>query len=88
MSYWKTTIVVEVLSEQPFEFDDLGGVHYAITDGDCSGEFKDISSELITARQMHDALLGQSSCPEFFLSEEELEEINKDIDKESAECES
>ena len=62
MSYWKTTIVVEVLSEQPFEFDDLGGVHYAITDGDCSGEFKDISSELITARQMHDALLGHSGA--------------------------
>ena len=35
--FYKTTLRVVVLSEEPFEWDNLSGVAYAITDGDCSG---------------------------------------------------
>lgn len=38
--FYKTTVTVEVLHEEPLNFDTLEDLHYAITYGDCSGEFE------------------------------------------------
>ncbi len=36
--FYKTIIKVEVLSEAPFNPSNLGEVHEAVTEGDCSGK--------------------------------------------------
>jgi hypothetical protein len=38
-TFYRTLIEVEVLSEEPVEFDSLEDVHNAIVDGDCSGKW-------------------------------------------------
>lgn len=64
--FWKTTIIVEVLSEDvPLEFDDLEEVHNAISSGACSGQYTSTSEEL-TGKQCADALTAQGSDPGFF----------------------
>ena len=64
--FYKCTIQVEILCEEPFEWDDLYGVHLAITDGDCSGKAEQISSEVLTAEQAAQELITQGSDPGFF----------------------
>jgi hypothetical protein len=64
--FYKTIIQVEVLSEEPFEWDTLGDVDYAIRE-DCSGVVREISSEVLTGKQAADALLAQGSDPGFFM---------------------
>lgn len=36
----ETTITVKILSEEPFDYNNLSDVHYAITEGDCSGVYE------------------------------------------------
>lgn len=73
--FYRTTIKVVVLSEEPFDYDDLYGVHLAITDGDCSGHYETAKSETLTAKQAAKALQAQGSDPEFF----QLTDEGKDI---------
>lgn len=69
--FYKTVLTVEVLSEEPFDCNDLAQVHYAITQGDCSGVMNRGGSRKISARTMAKALLKQGSDPEFFGLDEE-----------------
>ena len=69
--FYKTVLTVEVLSEEPFECNDLGDVNYAITQGDCSGTMDCGTSKKISAGTMAKALLKQGSDPEFFGLDEE-----------------
>ena len=65
-TFHKTTIEVEILSEDPVDFSNLAEVHAAITDGECSGCFTVTGRKAITAKQAAKALLLQGSEPEFF----------------------
>lgn len=69
--FYKTIIQVEVLSEEPFDYNDLSDVHYQITEGDCSGTFKTLSSDELDGKQAADALKAQDSDPEFFQIDED-----------------
>lgn len=65
----RTVIQVEILSESPWsdaDLHDLITVDYAITDGDCSGVVKTMSREILTGKEMADALRDQGSDTEFF----------------------
>ena len=64
--FYKTLIQVEVLSEKPLEWDTLGDVNYAITQGECSGKVTEVSSETLTGKQAADALIEHGSDPGFF----------------------
>lgn len=70
--YWKTTITAVVLTrgdEAPV-LDDLADVHYQITEGDASGEWKRADEE-ITKGEMRTLLEAQGSDAEFLLMDEE-----------------
>jgi hypothetical protein len=68
---------VEILSEEPFEWENLGDVAFAITEGDCSGDYDVLkSNKPITAKMAAKALQKQGSDPEFF----RLDEKGNDVD--------
>lgn len=69
--YWLTRVTVEILSEEPFEFDDLSDVNYAISDGDCVGQITSEPSVAIEADAAHAWLLEAGSEPGFFNTAEE-----------------
>lgn len=74
--FYKTTIKVEILSEEPVSFDDLYGVHLAITDGDCSGDWQVTSVKKLNGRQAVRELSLQGSSPSFFFLSPEGEDEN------------
>ena len=64
--FHKTIIQVEVLSEDFYDFDNLEGTHYDITEGACSGKVKVLSQVELNAKEVREALVEQGSDPSFF----------------------
>ena len=64
--FYKTTIMVEVLSEEPVDFDNLAAVDLAITDGDCSGKWEVSKVEELDKHEAATALMAHGSDPSFF----------------------
>jgi len=64
--FYRTRIIVEVLSEEPVDFDNLNQVHYAITEGDCSGRWEETEVKELNGKEAAVALEIQGSEPGFF----------------------
>lgn len=54
---------MEILHEGPFEVSDLDQVHYAITNGDCSGKVSVVSVEELGSKQMAEECKNRGSDP-------------------------
>jgi predicted metal-binding protein len=75
--FYKTTIVFEVLSEEPLSGDEsLELLHYKITEGDCSGRRISSNQEEINGKQAADALYAHGSEPSFFMLDDEGKSAN------------
>lgn len=70
VKYFKTTITVEVLSNELIVPDSLEDIHNAITAGDCSGIWNIQGVQELTERQMAAALAQQGSDPGFLIPED------------------
>ena len=68
---WKTVIEVEVLSEEPFDYDTLDQVHYAITKGGCSGLYDTKDTKHLTKEEAIKECEKQGTDPDFFMLNEE-----------------
>ncbi len=64
--FYETTITVKVLSEEPFEWDDLPDIAYAITDGSCVGDVKEASTRRLDGKETADTLAAFGSESGFF----------------------
>jgi len=64
--FHKTIILVEVLSEDFYDFINLEGTHYDITEGQCSGRVQVLSQFTMNTKQVKEALVEQGSDPSFF----------------------
>lgn len=65
--YYRTVFQIEVLSEDRISGDaDLEYILSAITDGDCSGVVRCVSSLPVSAKAMARLLIEQGSDPGFF----------------------
>ena len=65
--FYRTVVQIEILSDEPYEGDDLDTIHYDITEGDCSGKLGDVvSNEEVDGPTMAKLLLSQDSDPGFF----------------------
>jgi hypothetical protein len=64
--FWRTVIQIEVLSEEPYDKEDLIDISHDCTDGDCSGQVSIIESQTLTGAQAAKALMKQGSSPSFF----------------------
>lgn len=74
--FYRTELKVVVLSEEPVNFEDLYGVHLAITDGSCSGNWNVAKVSELDGKQAVRALRAQGSDPEFF----QLTDKGEDLD--------
>jgi hypothetical protein len=63
--FYRTVIEIEVLSEEPVSFSELDEIHYAITQGHCSGDWIVNSQSEVTPKHMAQLLIAQGSDPEF-----------------------
>ena len=57
--FYKTVIQIEVLSEEPFEYENLSQVVYQITKGGCSCTHKTIKACVLNGEEAAKALLAQ-----------------------------
>ncbi len=66
--FFKTVVQVTILSEdKPVGPNmELDQIHYAITDGDCSGDCKVVSQKQVSGKKMAMLLTEQGSDPGFF----------------------
>lgn len=64
--FYKTVIQVEVLSEEPLEYDTLEDIHEAITTGDCSGIHTVADHKEINGAECAELLKMHNSEPAFF----------------------
>ena len=63
--FYRTVVSVEVLTAgAPPAFDDLGALHWLITDGPASGSWEESSFE-VTEAEMRQLLENQGSDPDF-----------------------
>lgn len=74
MRLYKTTIVFEVLHDQPLP-DDLGNVVHETVHGHASGDVKSYETVGITAEEMKQLLLDQRSDPDLFENDYDNEQL-------------
>ncbi len=79
--FYKTIIVVEVLSEDPYSPDTLEGIARDIMTGDCVGDWDAETSEEVDGPAMVQLLYESGSEPGFF----QLDDEGNDIDEEGDE---
>ncbi len=65
-TFHRTVLKVEILSEDPYNFEDLAQVDRDITTGDCSGKTTIESSEKMDGKRCAEGLAAQGSDPGFF----------------------
>ena len=76
---YRTVIQIEVLSDEPYEGNDLETIAYDITDGHCSGLLSDVvRNEEITGEDAVKQVKEHGSDPEFFEMDEEGNELEED----------
>ena len=64
--FFKSQVVIEILSEEDIGDPSLEKIMYQITEGDWSGVYSVKKVETLDAEQMRIALIGQGSDPDFF----------------------
>ena len=74
--YYRRVIVLEVLSNEPVETDNLGDVWWEITDGEASGWILSDTTTAVSAEAMRGLLLAQNGDADFLLGEWSGEEEN------------
>jgi hypothetical protein len=79
-TFYRTVVTVEVLSEDPLNFDTLEDLHHAITTGDCSGRYETTKTETLNGKDTAAGLIAQGSDPGFFQLDEEGNDCDDDCD--------
>lgn len=66
MTFYKTVVSIEILSENEVGHTSLFEIARQIESGDWSGVYHTVSVDLLSDKEMADALIEQGSDPEFF----------------------
>ena len=64
--FYRTTITIEILSEEEIGDKSLSEINYEMQEGDYSGKIIKRKSEVVTSQEMAKLLIKQSSDPLFF----------------------
>jgi hypothetical protein len=74
--FYETKVVVTILSEEELNPNlDLEQLHYAIRDGDCSGQTEIMEPKTLNGKEAVKALLNQASDPSFFRLTDDGEDL-------------
>jgi len=76
--FHRYVVKVEILSEDELDLSAMGlsGISYAITEGDCSGDYEIAEHEVVNGKEMAELLLAQGSDSAFF----QLDEDGNDLE--------
>ena len=81
---YRSIITVEILSDSPVDdafLTDLSSVDYETTSGGCSGQVQVKSmNEELTGHEAVKAVQNQGSSPDFFMMDEEGEDVTQEDD--------
>lgn len=69
-TFYKRVITIEVLSEEPYEVEDLADIAHDIVHGHQSGAWSLGEHQEMSGPEMAKALVDQGSAPEFFRLDE------------------
>jgi len=73
---YRTVVMIEILSDEPYHATDLENIRYDITDGHCSGMISDeIRNQELTGKEAVDKVKEQGTDIGFFDMDEEGNEI-------------
>jgi ABC-type antimicrobial peptide transport system ATPase subunit len=76
--FFKTKIEIEILSEEPFEWNNLDDIKYALTEGHCSGVVKEVGHyKPLNGKQVVKELIKHGSDPECFQLNSKGNDINE-----------
>ena len=65
--FYKTTVTVEILSEEPIGDPSLSTINYQIMEGDWSGRYNVTNVQELDEQEVRIALEKQGSDPDFFI---------------------
>lgn len=69
--FYKSTMQITVLSEEPFHWESLADIDYEITYGECTGAVEDLrSNEVLNGTEVAKELTSVGSEPGFFQLDE------------------
>ena len=71
---FKTTVVVEVLHDDPIHWDTLADLHELIESGDCSGYYGTGDTEELDEKSFRSECTKHATDPEFFGLDEETDD--------------
>ena len=87
-TYYKTTIVYEVLHQEPLGDDmDMESLARECDCGAISGDIKSWETKVVTGKEMAELLIEQRSAPEFFDLDSEGNELCADCENHPCTCE-
>lgn len=64
--YYKTRVCIDILSEEPLGDVDLEDIAYEIDQGEWVGGLVEMSEQVVTGKEMADALYAVGSEPGYF----------------------
>ncbi len=74
-TYYRTVVVVEILSSYQMDFTSIKQVHEAITFDGCAGAWREtVSNEPLTEKQTRKKLIEMGCDPSFLISDNENHE--------------
>lgn len=74
--FYKTIVMVEVLSDSPIGNPSLSEVEYLISEGGCTGEYWVESVSELTPKEMAQCCIEHGSDPEFFEIDSDGNSVN------------
>ncbi|MDP2692710.1 MAG: hypothetical protein Q8O88_03680 [bacterium] len=77
---YKTTVTVEILSEEKLSFNDLQDLHEQITDGSNSGVCKQGKTIILKGKDAVKATIAQGSDPEFFFMDNDGNVLESELE--------
>ncbi len=80
--FYKKVLLVTILSESPYESNDLDTVAYDIVQGDCSGTVECTYQKTINGIEAAKELTNQGSEPSFFRLNEDGTDMEEDFNDE------
>jgi len=75
--FYKTTYMVEVLTEGPFTRSNLSSIAHEISEGEASGVVRREKEECLTGPEMVKELIAQGSDPEFLSLDDEGNDLDE-----------
>ena len=78
-NFYRTVIILEVLSEEPVGNASMSTIAHNVSEGDWSGFYRtNIQDKELNGKETATSLINQGSDPEFFMLDEDGNDLNEE----------